>query len=216
MHRQHITGRLTACVLGLLLVVGACDDSNPAALGDPVELATFSVENLPADPPTQVGADGRPQGTGQYTFFSLRDDELVLAHDAEDRADSNSTDWDIAFQATNIIVNGGVSGPGEGAAYVAEAAFEEVQEVETSRLQADTESGRALGGWYNYNASTHVITPVPGRTLVVRTADGEGYAKLRIQSYYDGAPADPASSEADARYYTFDYVVRTDGETAFE
>jgi hypothetical protein len=50
---------------------------------------------------------------------------------------------------------------------------------------------------------------------VIRTADGDGYAKIRIVSYYEGAPDDPASSDADARYYTFDYVYKPDG-TSFE
>jgi len=207
----------------LLITLSACDDSNPAAPEEPVELDTQTVEDLPADPTVTVGENGRPQGLNQYTFFSLRDNEIVLESGTEARADSNSTAWDIALQGTTIRINGGASGPGNGAAYVAEAAFENVVEVDTDRLQPDTDEALAIptgsgNGWYNYNSNgQNFIRPIPGRTIVVRTADGEGYAKIRIQSYYEGAPELPADREAHpSRYYTFDYVARTDGVPSFE
>ncbi|MGM0705716.1 MAG: HmuY family protein [Bacteroidota bacterium] len=213
-----------AFATALLITLSACDDdTNPAAPEEPVELDTQTVEDLPADPTVTVGENGRPQGLNQYTFFSLRDNEIVLESGAEARADSNSTAWDIALQGTTIRINGGASGPGNGAAYVAESAFDDVTEVDTDRLQADTDEAMAIptgsgNGWYNYNTNGEsYVRPIPGRTLVVRTADGEGYAKIRIQSYYEGAPDLPADREAHpSRYYTFDYVVRTDGTPSFE
>ncbi|MFO8231838.1 MAG: HmuY family protein [Longimonas sp.] len=213
-----------AFATALLITLSACDDdTNPAAPEEPVELDTQTVEDLPADPTVTVGENGRPQGLNQYTFFSLRDNEIVLESGAEARADSNSTAWDIALQGTTIRINGGASGPGNGAAYVAESAFDDVTEVDTDRLQADTDEAMAIptgsgNGWYNYNTNGEsYVRPIPGRTLVVRTADGEGYAKIRIQSYYEGAPDLPADREAHpSRYYTFDYVVRTDGTPLFE
>ncbi|NBC18770.1 MAG: hypothetical protein GVY18_15815 [Bacteroidetes bacterium] len=221
MYRLRSTILTLGSALALLFILSACDDSSPTETDDPVDLDVRTVEDLPADPATRIGPTGRPQGLDQFAFFSLRDGELVLAHDAEQRTDSNSTAWDVAFQATTIRVNGGSSGPGQGAAYVAEAAFEEVTEVDVNALQPDAEEQLAIpagsgNGWYNYNPQTNVVSPIPGRTLVVRTADGEGYAKIRILSYYEGAPADPAASDASARYYTFDYVVRTDGVPSFE
>lgn len=222
MHRLRSTLSITGCALALLFMLSACDeDTNPVGPEAPIELETVTVEDLPADPATQI-VNGRPRGLGQFAFFSLRDNEIVLRHDAEERADSNSTAWDIAFQATTIRVNGGSSGPGEGAAYVTEAAFEEVTEVDVDRLQADTEEALAIptgseNGWYIYNADgQNFIRPLAGRTIVLRTADGEGYAKIRIQSYYEGAPELPADrDEHPARHYTFDYVYQPDG-TRFE
>ncbi len=223
MYRLHSTVLTIGCALALMITFSACDDSNPVDPDEPVELEVQTVEDLPADPATQIGPSGRPQGLNQYTFFSLRDGEIVVAHDAEERADSNSTAWDLAFQSTTIRVNGGSSGPGDGAAYVAEAAFQEVTEVDLDRLQPDGDEQLAIptgsgNGWYNYNANgQNYIRPIPGRTLVVRTADGNGYAKIRIQSYYKGAPELPADREEHpARHYTFDYVGRTDGEPVFE
>lgn len=205
---------------GLVLSLSACDDSNPVAPEETIELEVETVEDLPADPAIRFGPRG-PEGLGQFTFFSLRDNEVVLAYDTDSRADSASTEWDIALQGTTIRVNGGASGPGNGAAYVAEAAFEEVTEVNVNQLGPDADDALAIptgsgNGWYTYNANgNNVIRPIPGRTLVIRTADGDGYAKIRILSYYEGAPDDPATSDADGRYYTFDYVYQPDG-TRFE
>jgi hypothetical protein len=121
-----------------------------------------------------------------------------------------------------VLVNGGTSGPGEGAAYVAEQPFREVTEVDTDEFETDNASEGDFAipqgsgnGWYNYNPNTNVVSPIPGRTVVVRTADGEAYAKIRFISYYEGAPEDPTAGEDESRYYTFEYVIQTDG-TSFE
>ena len=195
-----------------LLTVGlaACDSTgsdDEASEEDAPVLETLTYAGLPADPDTSTGG-GRPRGTGRFALFSLRDNEVVLPSPSTDRADSSSTQWDLGFKSTSIIVNGGASGPGEAAGYIAEQAFSEVTEVNTDSLNTDTAGSLVLGDWYNYNANgQHIVRPIPGRTLVVRTADGEHYAKISIQSYYEGAPEDPASSDAVSRYYTFDYVL---------
>lgn len=197
-------------LLGGTLVLTGCDTTGANDEEDE-SLNLIRVEDLPADPATSSG-DGPPQGTGQYTFFSLRDSSVVLRYDTENRSDSASTDWDIAVQRTNVIVNGGPHGPGQGAAYVAEEAFQDVTEVTPDDL-----TSHSVEDWYTYNANdNHIVRPTPGRTIVVRTADGEAYAKIRILSYYEGAPDDPVESDADSRYYTFEYVIQTDGSTSFE
>ena len=203
--RQTSAFLFAACLLALGLT--ACDSTGSGDENDDLVLETRAFENLPADPDTTTGG-GRPQGRNRYALFSLRENEVVLHSSNTDRADSTSTQWDLGFQRTNVIVNGGAGGPGEAAGYIAERGFSEVTAVNTDRLSADTEGRLVLGEWYNYNANgNHTVRPIPGRTLVVRTADGEHYAKISIQSYYEGAPSDPASGDADSRYYTFDYVL---------
>lgn len=194
--------------LVLALGLTACD-SNSDDDGGTVNLDAVTVTDLPADPPVAVGPMG-PVGTGHYTFFSLRDNEVVT--------DSASTAWDLGFRATDIIVNGGTSGPGQGQAQVVEGLFEEITEAPAGGWATDSASGKAIpsgsgNGWYNYNPASMTITPIPGRVLLVRTADGR-YAKLRIVSYYKGAPETP-DLQSESRYYTFEYVVQPDGSRTF-
>ena len=192
------------------LVVTSCDTTGTNS-GDDEPLNLIRVENLPADPDTTSGP-GRPQGYGRYAFFDLRDSTIVLRSSNDNRVDSASTEWDIAFRSTDVIVNGGANGPGQGAAYVAMEAFQDVSEVNTDSLNQ-----HAVDDWYTYNANgNNIVRPTPGKTIVVRTASGEAYAKIRILSYYEGAPDNPAESDADSRYYTFEYMIQTDGSTSFE
>jgi len=209
---QRLPTILAVFFIGGALVLTGCDSAGVDGKENEEDepLQTIRVEDLPADPDTTSGP-GRPQGYSQFAFFNLRDSSLVLRSDNENRADSASTDWDIGFQSINVVVNGGSQGPGQGAAYVAKTAFQEVDEVNTDSLD-----GHIVEDWYTYNANgNNIIRPKPGRTLVVRTADGDAYAKLRILSYYEGAPENPAESDAESRYYTFEYMIQTDG-TSFE
>jgi hypothetical protein len=214
---------LPVAVLALGLSLTACDTADP----DPVEpLEVTRVENLAADPPT--GRDpqtGQPTGTtGRFTLYSLRENRVVLASTDANRADSASTAWDIGFRSTTIIFNGGVSGPGNAAAQVLVAPFDEVTEVPAAGWRQDAAGTLAIptgagNGWYSYVPTPPVggyITPTPGRTIAVRTADGR-YAKLRITSYYRNSPAEPINifQEQD-RYYTFEYVFQPDGSRSFE
>lgn len=202
---------LPILILGGALVLAGCDSTGVSDDDeDDAPLSMTRVEDLPADPDTTSGP-GRPQGYGQFAFYDLRDSTLVLRSDEASRTDSASTEWDIAFRSTDVIVNGGANGPGDGAAYVAESAFQEVAEVTPDSLINDS-----VEEWYTYNANgNHIIRPTPGRTILVRTADGESYAKIRIQSYYEGAPDNPAESDAESRHYTFEYMLQDDG-TSFE
>jgi hypothetical protein len=71
-------------------------------------------------------------------------------------------------------------------------------------------------GWYHYNPATNVISPIAGRTLVVRTADGR-FAKVRVLSYYHGnPPIDGVTAETPSRYYSIEYVFQEDGTRRLE
>lgn len=184
------------------LVFSSCnnddDDPTPAT---PLEATTFS--------------DLRATGTGgHYTFFSLSEGDTV------DVADSATTKWDIAFKSTQIIFNSGVSGPGNSAASLQTGLFDEISSVsDTITFKQDSQTELVLSSgksWYNYNDETHIITPLPGKVLVIRTADGK-YAKLEVISYYKGAPTSPTDYRTlTSRYYTFRYVYQSDGSKTLE
>ncbi|MCS3630158.1 hypothetical protein GGP55_000733 [Salinibacter ruber] len=212
---RRISSLLSILLLGGALVLTGCDSSGSnGGGGEAVE--TKTVTDLPADPPQNTSGGGRPQGTGRHTFFSLEDDEIVLSYSNTTRADSNSTTWDLGFQSINVLVNNGQGGPGNAAAYVAEERFQDVDQANTDKLSTDDATDEDLEtDWYNYNVNgNNKIRPEAGRTIVVRTADGDQYAKIRMDSYYKGAPDDLSESDAPSRYYTFDYVVSDD--TSFE
>jgi len=69
-------------------------------------------------------------------------------------------------------------------------------------------------GWYNYNPATHAITAIPGRVLMVRTADNR-YANVSIVNYNKGLPDVPAA-DSESRLVTFDFVFQPDGSKSFE
>lgn len=153
---------------------------------------------------------------GHYTFFSLRENSIVPV------ADSASTDWDLAFNATTVLVNGGASGPGMGGAAILDdttfAAVTEAPPADAFAVDQGTERtetaipGGAGNGWYDYDFATGIVAPRPS-VLVVRTADGR-YAKVAIESYYQGAPAaEELSPDEGFRFYTFRYLFQPDGST---
>ncbi len=141
--------------------------------------------------------------TKSYVYFSLASGKEVPA------ADAKTKNWDVAFSKTTIATNSGTSGPGEGGALVLEKPFDQVIEAPRDGYKTDGDAGFAIPGgsgnsWYKYDMSVHAILPIPGRTILVRTASGK-IAKVEIISYYKGAPEDVPTEESS--YYTFRYTI---------
>lgn len=177
--------------ISLLVIFSACDDSSTGVEAPEPEIEANTAEDINAD--------------GQLAFFNLRTGEVV------DRADSASTEWDLAFNSTTIRVNSGVSGPGSAAALVLDVPFNSVEIAPSEGYNTDSEESFAIpsgsgNGWYNYNPSTHIVTPMPDKTIVLRTADGNHYAKVEILSYYKGSPEEPSGEGS--RHYSFRYVIQ--------
>lgn len=210
--------------LALGLTLAACDSADPIG-PDPVEpLEVIRVTDLPADPVQRDQETGQPTSTptNLYTLYSLRENRVVLAHDNPNRADSASTAWDIGFHGTTVIFNSGVSGPGNAAVQIVQNAFDQVIEAPADGYRQDAQGNLAIptgggNGWYTYVSQGFggYIIPTPGRTLVIRTADGT-YAKLRFISYYEGQPEEPINFRTENdRHYTFEYVHQPDGTRSF-
>ncbi|WP_338763096.1 HmuY family protein [Bernardetia sp. ABR2-2B] len=203
---------LTTC----LFIFSSCkDDDNEDPTPEPLTLETAS--NIVADPIQIDPTTGMPMGTtGKFTLFSLRENKIIA------NTDSASTKWDIGFRGSTIIVNGGAIRTGQGGAFIFDGLFEELQEIPENQTfkQDNSETDLAITtgsgkGWYNYDPTTHVISPIAGKILVIRTAD-EKYAKVEIVSYYKDAPADPTTAPMeDSRHYTLRFVVQKDGSKKF-
>jgi len=199
------------------LFLASCDkDEVPA----PVTVQTKSVNNLPADTILGLTSMGQPYGSGKYTLYSLENNKVI------DNTDSATAKWDIGFRGTTIIINGGNSGPGAGGAFVYVGTYSDLATIPTdSTFRVDnapvsyaikTGSGN---GWYSYNGATQLITPIPGRVMVIRTATGR-YAKIEILNYYKGGVTpDATASDNDKltkqRFYTFRYTYQSDGSKKF-
>ena len=93
------------------------------------------------------------------------------------------------------------------------------QTHDTVDLTASAEvKGERFGARFlvnRYSSGGYDLTPIPGRVLVIRTADGT-YAKVRILSYYKGAPETPDAATDEARYYTFEFLHQPDGSRVLE
>lgn len=202
---------VTFCAV-LMLALVSCKENNVA----PVQpVVTETVRDLAADPVTIDPATGRPLGgTNRFTLYSLRENRIVA------NSDSATNKWDIGFRGTTLIVNGGAIRSGQGGAFVFTGLFDELKEIPATAEFRTDQSPTSLAvpsasgqGWYNYNSQNHLITPIPGRVIVLRTGDGK-FAKMEILSYYRGAPATPTQT-SEARHYTFRFSFQPDGSRTF-
>ncbi len=195
--RISLLPTLSAAALAATLALTGCDSASDAPTDT---VAARRVTELPADPNTRLGPDGRPAGsTGHFTLYSLRTGAVVP------NADSASTKWDVAFRGSTILANRTTGS--QGGILVRVGAFADLT------MAPDTTYGASVSGsqWYDY--ANNLITPKAGRVLAVRAADG-AYAKLRLVSYYKGQT--PTTDPTASRYYTFDYAIQTDGTRRFE
>ncbi|PCI02909.1 MAG: hypothetical protein COB81_04625 [Flavobacteriaceae bacterium] len=153
-----------------------------------------------------------PTITGDYIKFSF-----------EKGAITEGDDWDIAFRGTTLLVNGGSATAddqpersGKGAAYIATGTMADIKTADTGMFaQDDSQDGLAIttgsgNGWYNYNPTNHAISPIAGKIIIIKTAEGN-YAKMEILSYYKNGDSSQGS-----QYYTFNYVYQPiSGEASF-
>lgn len=226
MTRVFLSAALALTLAAPASLLAGCDSAEPE---EPINLSVQTATDIAADPATRDPVTGRPLGaTGRYTLYSLRENRVVLNFDNPNRADSASTAWDLGFRSSDIIVNGGTSGPGQAGAVIVTQTFDGTTAVPTGTTfrvdgQTTCPAGAPLAicggdgnGWFtrvNFPGSqASYLVPTPGRTILVRTADGQGFAKVAIRSYYQGAPAPEAITlSSPARFYTFDFVLNPRG-----
>ena len=146
-----------------------------------------------------------------WAYFSLAKGDVVEVADP-----LNSMDWDLGFQRTKVITNGGVSGPGKGGAVLLkDVDFEGVKEAPAGGYAVDSGQNLAIAaqseeGWYIYTGPpNHWILPLEKRVFVVQAADGT-YAKIRFIGYYKDN-----DNKKDSGFITFEYVHQPDGSLNF-
>jgi HmuY protein len=158
-------------------------------------LAACSSDELQAPPEPLEGSLTVDASTG-WAYVSLDDEAAVPVTDP-----TNDPSWDIAFNATRVMLNGGAAGPGEvdghclcqnaGASdqevvgFTAEGELADFEGVEATDIPgADAfepdELVPGLRGWYTGTGAAAV--PATGTTWLVRLQDGTSFAKLHVLS----------------------------------
>ncbi|MEO1023365.1 MAG: HmuY family protein [Bacteroidota bacterium] len=162
--------------------MSACSDDND----DDISITEgVLMVDIPAD---TGGVSGGPPGQGPppvFTYVDLETQTIVT--------DPNSTQWDLAFASTTILTNSGISGDGTGGAIVLDTPFAELEAAATTGYAIDTDTLLAVpfgsgNGWYNYDFRTNIVSPIPNKTILVRSGDGGSYAKVEMLNYYRGNP----------------------------
>ena len=202
---------LTLAVIAVMTFT-ACskEDSNPPVNN---QSESILVSNLHAPQDTDY-TQNPPVASGVFVKFDFETGAIT----------TNETDWDIAFRGTTIIVNGGSSSGimdapernGNAGAYIVDGIFDEITTINAGAFIQDSAMGLAIptgsgNGWYTYDPALLAIYPIPGKVIVLRTADNK-FAKVEILSYYKDAPEVINEQIAlnDLRYYTFNYVYQDD------
>lgn len=158
--------------------------------------AVITVRFAPIDGPRVPGGDELvvdASDAERWTFVKIG--AGVVSVDSPEA----SSEWDLAFRRTQIRTNSGVSGAGLGGARLApNTDFAAIDAASTLGFLVDehlpipgpntgaTAPGNpALADWFDYDLSTHLVSP-KDVVFLVRGASGE-YAKLRILSYDSGS-----------------------------
>ena len=204
--------------IALSVALVACSKDTATTTVTPVSSVT--VSNLAADTIIGLTAQGIPYGAGKYTFYSLETNKVIPT------ADSATNKWDIGFRGTSIITNSGNSGPAAGGGFVFVGLYNNLTTIPADSTfktdNAPTAYAITSGsnkGWYVYDGINNLVTPIPGRVLVIRTATGK-YAKVEILNYYKGGVT-PAATASDAiklneqRYFTFRFTFQPSGTKTF-
>ncbi|WP_412063430.1 HmuY family protein [Rubrivirga sp. IMCC45206] len=179
-----------------------------ALLALPASAQTFLIEDI------ATYSAGMGRSDGPFTLVSLRDGAVIVAASDEVRADSASAAWDIGLRGTEVILNGGASGPGAVLGALVEQPFDAVTALpdgldsdgngECPRGAARVVCNGSGNGWYAYESNG--VQPLADRTLVVRRADGSA-AKVRFVRYVLG---DALPSGIRPRYVTLEVAALAD------
>ena len=201
---------LFTTAIGLLSLASCSSNdrgSEPAPVNPSATVKTQDVKDV----------DGATVATDKFTLYSLRENKVIAS------TEQDTDKWDIGFNKTTIIINGGTARKGKGAATIVKGtSFDAIKTApEDATFKTDSgNSGDGLAittgpgkGWYSYDPVNHLITPIAGNIIVIKTGDGK-YAKVQITNYYKGAPANPAQTDASG-YYNFKFALQTDGSKTF-
>lgn len=155
-----------------------------------------------------------------WVYVSLSDSAVVQPSNP-----TASSDWDIAFNATSVMLNGGQAGPGgvTGACICQNAgatsneilamtpdseleAFEDLAAVPGGTVFISEELQPAIDGWRSGPGPS--ATAIPDAVFLVRLADSTSFAKLHVTEIAN-------ATLSTAGVVTLEYAVQADSNSAF-
>ena len=194
--------------------------SRPSVLLLSASLLSLACSDTVTDPPALASGEFTVDASASWKYVSLGDSVVVSPTSPRE-----SSEWDIAFFATNVTLNGGDAGPGgvTGAcvclnqdATSAEIlamtpasekdAFDAVTTVPPGTIFESDALTPAFSSWYTGNGAA--IVADESRVFLVRLSDGTSFAKVHMTGI-SGATATSIGS------VTLEYAVQSSATAAF-
>jgi len=188
-----------------------------------VALPPKKIEHYKTDNPIlKVNAQSREA----WTLVDFSSGKTTQIRDPqEDKERLQSVDWDLGFQRTKIITNGGETNP-QGAVWVknlGEVPFDSIDRFPSSQEGFHQDhrkwgavTNKALVDWYVYRTRTH---NVESKKHVYLVQTGDGYLKLKIVNYYCGRPESDCKTSMcprdEAACFNIEYLYLPQGEMLF-
>jgi hypothetical protein len=185
--------------------------------------ATACSSDELSNPPEPTEGTLTVDASTGWAFASIVEENVVSVSDP-----TTSDAWDIGFNATSVMLNGGAAGPGgvvgsclcqnagasdaEIIAMTADGELSDYEAVTAADIPQDPHAYQpdalqtAINGWYSGTGSSAVA--VSDAAWLLRLQDGASYAKLRVS-----ALAGP--TDAHAGQVTLEYAVQPTAEAAF-
>lgn len=194
----------------------------PAVLGALTTITACASDDVAAPPPAVAGAF-TVDATTRWVYVSLADSAVVTPTPSAPESGA----WDIAFNATNVMLNGGQAGPGgvtgaclcqntnvprSNAEWLAlnEAGekidFDTVSAVPAAAAFSSDVLTPALTGWFA--GSGAAATASPDSVYFVRLADSTGIAKVHVTALQN-------ASATNAGRITVEYALANNADAAF-
>jgi hypothetical protein len=185
-----------------------------------VSLFSAACSDAVTDPPALASGEFTVDASNSWTYVSLSDSAVVTPV-----APREAGDWDIAFFATNVTLNGGAAGPSgvtgacicqneiatnaEILAMTAASEKDAFDAVTAVPPEATFESDAltpAFSAWYTGTGAAAAADP--SRVFLVRLSDGTSFAKVHVTGI-TGATATSFGT------VTLEYAVQTSATAAF-
>ncbi len=187
-----------------------------------VIVAACSTSDVTAPPPAIAGTFSVDASAG-WVYFNLADSAIVNVGPSA----RESGAWDIAFNATNVMLNGGQAGPGgvlgscicqnslkkpTNAEWLAmtpsgmKPPFDSIRGTPAEAAFVSDRLTPAIGGFYNGNGANAAVNA--DSVYFVRYSDSTGFAKVHAISIASQSTASPGR-------VTIEYALAGNGDAAF-